>query len=216
MPTEPCLFCVQVPSKLIYRATRDGFKLEDWEARCLGKGPTMTLVQVSRSQRTEVTPALLAACGVRCSWLFTNWWSDLLVLWFFCFHLRIHQAKGSGFVFGAYSECRWPKSNRAGVRDPSGLSFLFSLTNATDKAVRFSLRNSNAPIAISTSVYFGQPASFALNFNLRASEHPRGNTAWPLDAASSYQPDDGDFTRGDDFFAGSGWFAAADIEVYEL
>jgi hypothetical protein len=37
---------VQVPTKLLYRATRDGFRRADWDARCLGKGPTMTLVKV--------------------------------------------------------------------------------------------------------------------------------------------------------------------------
>jgi len=42
-------------------------------------------------------------------------------------------------VFGAYTHCKWPENKSGGVvADPSGLSFLFSLTNATGRAVRFS------------------------------------------------------------------------------
>ena len=48
---ETCLLSVQVPSGLIYRASRDGFKFDDWLTRCAGKGPTMTLVKVSRLRR---------------------------------------------------------------------------------------------------------------------------------------------------------------------
>jgi len=49
---------LQVPSTLLYRASRDGFKYADWVPRCVGKGPTMTLVQVSRHGRHIQTSAI--------------------------------------------------------------------------------------------------------------------------------------------------------------
>jgi hypothetical protein len=38
---------LQVPSALIYRASRDGFQRKHWDTRCMGKGPSMTLIKVS-------------------------------------------------------------------------------------------------------------------------------------------------------------------------
>lgn len=35
-----------MPTKLLYRASRDGFEMSDWQKRCLGKSRTMTLVKV--------------------------------------------------------------------------------------------------------------------------------------------------------------------------
>ena len=123
-------------------------------------------------------------------------------------------------MFGAYTHCKWPKdvgSGKAPVADPSGHSFLFSLTNVTGKVVRFSLRDKNQALTLSTGVYFGYSGHpFALNCGHNGSDCGDGNRTWPLNEKSNYQPDDGDFTRGVDFFAGSQDFAAADIEVYEL
>ena len=45
---------MQVPSNLIYRATRDGFRFDDWKRCVMGKGPTMTLIKVSRLQARRI------------------------------------------------------------------------------------------------------------------------------------------------------------------
>jgi hypothetical protein len=63
--------------------------------------------------------------------------------------------KDSGFVFGGYIHCAWPAVNRT-VADPSGMSFLFSLVNATNKAARFSLQDKDRAIELTvSSVRFG-------------------------------------------------------------
>ena len=122
-------------------------------------------------------------------------------------------------MFGAYTHCSWPKEKDHGpVSDPSGQSFLFSLVNATNKAVRFSLRNKNDAIALHTllgAFFGGHGAGFVLNCNAGVADEAENQTR-PLTEHSAYQPDDGDMTRGVDFFAGSQLFAAADIEVYEI
>ena len=54
-----------MPSTLIYRATRDGFKFDDWQRCCLGKGPTMTLIKVRRLLgHNSVRASLCVACGL--------------------------------------------------------------------------------------------------------------------------------------------------------
>lgn len=39
----------QAGAQLLYRATRDGFSAADFWRCCVGKGPTLTLIKVSRS-----------------------------------------------------------------------------------------------------------------------------------------------------------------------
>ena len=122
-------------------------------------------------------------------------------------------------MFGAYTHCKWPEhTNGDVVSDPSGQSFLFSLVNATGKAVRFSLRRRNGAIGlVSVGVCFGYNGpNFVLNIKCSAFDGDRENHVHALDERSTYQPDDGDMNRDADFFAGSEYFAAADIEVYEL
>ena len=121
-------------------------------------------------------------------------------------------------MFGAYTQCKWPKSEGAVVADPSGQSFLFSLTNKSGRAARFSLRRKDEAVMLhfSSGVHFGWQTSFALLSQGKAAGDAGGNAAFALDARSSYQPDDKGVWCGDDFFAGSKDFAAADIEVYEL
>lgn len=121
-------------------------------------------------------------------------------------------------MFGAYTHCKWPKDKDSGVvADRSGHSFLFSLTNAVNKPVRFSLRKKEHAIAVSSIGFrFGfDGANFALNHGGRAADEAQGNNAWQLSQHSAYQPDDG-VACGAVFFAGSKLFAAAEVEVYEL
>lgn len=123
-------------------------------------------------------------------------------------------------MFGAYTNCSWPKNEDDGrVADLTGQSFLFSLSNAADKAVRFSLSNKNDAVGLEPGggVHFGlNGINFVLNFEGAASDDDRGNTVFPLNEFTAYQPDDKNFLCGVDFFAGSEYFAAADIEVYLL
>jgi len=173
----------------------------------------MTLVQVRRLQAHIIHCGSRVACGLL---QFSDEWTDLLA---HVFCACSHQAKESGFAFGAYSHCSWPENKDGGrVADLTGQSFLFSLTNAADQAVRFSLSNKNDAIGLESSggVHFGlNGINFVLNFDGAASDSDRGNTVFPLDEFSAYQPDDKDFLCGVDFFAGSEYFTAADIEVYE-
>ena len=136
-----------------------------------------------------------------------------------CFYLCLCKAKESGFLFGAYTHCSWPENEDGDrVADLTGQSFLFSLTNGPRRPVRFSLHTKDAAIAVfGVGVSFGYPGcNFMLNCQRAASDDDRGNTAWLLDERRTYQPDDGDFTRDAKFFAGSQYFAASDIEVFEL
>jgi len=112
--------------------------------------------------------------------------------------------KDNGFVFGAYTHCKWsaPKAAYDPVTDPSGQSFLFSLVNATGKAVRFSLRDKDGAIQLGGSnVSFGvynkdakgrvrvRP-NFELMYCGREADQPTGNFAHANDAHSSYRLDD--------------------------
>lgn len=120
-------------------------------------------------------------------------------------------------MFGAYTHCIWANGDR-GVADPSGKSFLFSLVNDVGRAVRFPLRNNKVAVALPSGggVHFGlNGTNFALNFQGAATDDDRGNTAGSLSKNSSYLPDR-TIVCGIDVFAGSEFFAAADIEVFEF
>ena len=121
-------------------------------------------------------------------------------------------------MFGAYTQCPWPSGKSGGVPDPSGRSFVFSLVNATGQAARFSLRDRDGAVAVlAHGVLFGSSgSSLILNFSGRPADQAEGNLACPIDADGAYQADAGQSERDDTFLAGSQWFAAADIEVYEL
>ena len=126
-------------------------------------------------------------------------------------------------MFGAYTHCSWPKDVGTGpVADPSGRSFLFSLVNETDKPVRFSLRDKDGAIAVSShGVQFGvNGMNFLLYHNGAAADcggYDSGNYAIKIsEGVNSYQPDDRNFEWHTNFLAGEMGFAAADIEVYEL
>ena len=138
------------------------------------------------------------------------------------------QVAGNGFVFGAYTHCAWTILVSAIVADPSGRSFLFSLVNATGKAVRFSLRHQDSAVQLAgRCLSFGsyvEDANGAVlarpNFTLmhagRAVDRAQGNFARAIDALSSYQHHDGIDDYSDSFLAGREYFAAAEIEVYQL
>ena len=134
---------------------------------------------------------------------------------------------GTGYIFGAYLACAWPAAgNCKVVSDPSGLSFLFSLVNRENKAVRFTLRDKNRALHVLTNgVRFGgckqegdQQASWP-NFVLMRSGRPandgQGNTANDTEEGNcAFQLT---ATECDEaFLAGSQRFAAEEIEVYQL
>ena len=135
------------------------------------------------------------------------------------------QVKGNGFIFGAYTHCAWPAANGI-VGDPTGRSFLFSLVNKADKAVRFSLRDKNRAMQLSRStVCFGSDQvedgkttgvpNFILMFK-RAADQKNANAANDSKRdGTPYQPDDGR-VRDETFLAGQQYFAAEEIEVFQL
>ena len=132
---------------------------------------------------------------------------------------------GNNFVFGAYTHCSWPAVNRT-VADPAGKSFLFSLVNASGNAVRFSLWATERAIRLNDRICFGADKlkgadgatggpNFMLMFKGRAADEQNGNCANVIDDTKAYQSDDGtvcDHT----FLAGQKYFAAEEIEVYQL
>jgi hypothetical protein len=129
----------------------------------------------------------------------------------------------SGFVFGAYTHCSWPADGTAA--DPTGKSFLFSLVNASGNAVRFSLRVKDRAIQLAGGIGFGGDkfeggkatgySNFILMFKGQAADEKDANTVNPLTAEKAYQPDDGQ-VRDKAFLAGQKYFAAAEIEVFQL
>jgi len=130
---------------------------------------------------------------------------------------------GNNFVFGAYTHCSWPSAVST-VADPTGKSFLFSLVNANNKAVRFSLVDKDRAIQLLDWVSFGAAKwegdkvtgypNFALMLK-GAADQMGANCANPLAADKAYQPDDGQ-ERDETFLAGQEDFEAAEIEVFQL
>ena len=131
---------------------------------------------------------------------------------------------GNNFVFGAYSHCSWPAVNRT-VADPTGKSFLFSLVNASGQSVRFSLRVKDRAIDLAECVSFGaekyeggKTTGYAnvLLMHTGAADQKGANCAnHPKNHSAPYQTDDG--TVCDiNFLAGQQYFAAAEIEVFQL
>lgn len=98
------------------------------------KGPTLTLIQVSRNNIIHVIRDTwhIQSMSARCS-----------------FVLLFQQVKGTGYVFGAYIAVSWPKKpdqDRITVGDASGKSFLFSLTNQYNRPFRLFLKDKDRAI----------------------------------------------------------------------
>ena len=134
------------------------------------------------------------------------------------------QVKGNGYIFGAYTHCKWPAVN-AVVADPTGKSFLFSLVNGSGKAVRFSLKDKDRAIQLADSVHFGAAKweggkvtalpNFLLMYLGRAANQHGNAACHPENNNTPYQPDDG-AACDQTFLAGEQYFTAAEIEVYQL
>ena len=133
---------------------------------------------------------------------------------------------GNNYIFGAYTHCSWPAADGI-VADPTGKSFLFSLASASSKAVRFSLREKGRALQLtSTRVRFGASngsghgqsgwPNFILMHDGRAADENRGNCANDVDGGAAYQPDNAAFACDIAFLAGLEYFAAAEIEVFQL
>lgn len=183
-----------LPTTLLYKATRDGFMAADF-FRCVAeKGATLTLVKAART----------------------------------------------GYVFGAYTAVEWPKPSDedVNVADPSGRSFLFSLSNKYQRPFRLSLVDSTRAICSpadedGTGPDFGgsdtegpdlkfpnfvlmnngQPADAAKG---NCCNTPRDDKAYQLDAWTAENPEPAEFKLDDTTFAGAAFFAAAEIEVYQM
>src|SRR5689334_16817588 len=96
--------------RMLYKASRDGFRPADFYRCCAEKGATLTLIQAGRT----------------------------------------------GNVFGAYTAVAWPKQSARGspslnVADPSGMSFMFSLTNEYDRPFRLSLADRTCAMRASSA-----------------------------------------------------------------
>lgn len=127
-------------------------------------------------------------------------------------------------MFGAYTHCSWPTGNGV-VADSTGKSFLFSLVNKADKAVRFSLRDKDRAIHVGSdglkfgaANFEGAKATGSPNFVLmrnREADEPGANAANSVKGAS-YQPDDAALVCDSTFLARQIHFSAAEIEVYQL
>ena len=131
--------------------------------------------------------------------------------------------QGSGFVFGAYTHCAWPAAARGVVADPSGRSFLFSLSNKDNHPLRFSLKDKGRAIHVTgNSVMFGKDkgqSSVFCNlclFHGLAANADKGNFVFDLDNPLSAYQADGGAPVAHNFVAGDVYFAAAEIEVFQL
>jgi hypothetical protein len=228
--------------RLLYKASRDGFALKDFTDLCSEKGATLTLIKV-RSYRACWTHfglwddfdrfglARLAVAQFRSSVLFS-----LSISILFSFH---SQAAKSGYIFGAFTAVSWPKPIEAYqvLADPSGSSFLFSLTNKYQRPFRMSLKDKSRSISLDNSngPRFGSDEKDAagkwikfcnlmLMFDGRDARQESGCYANPHDDATcAYQLDPwkagqepAGFQLDETTFAGSHFFAAAEIEVYSL
>ena len=137
------------------------------------------------------------------------------------------QVAGTGNIFGAYLACAWPAvGDEKTVSDPSGRSFLFSLVNKDNKPVRFTLRDKNRALEVSSDgIRFGgrnmegdKQVSWP-NFALMRSGHPashgEGNVATDTQKGQcAFQPE-GAAMCDSAFLAGSQEFGAG-IEVHQL
>ena len=136
---------------------------------------------------------------------------------------------GTGYIFGAYLACAWPaaEDNKV-IPDPSARSFLFSLVNKDNKPVRFTLRDKDRALLVlnSSGICFGGAKmegdkavslpNLLLMRDGRPADDSQGN--WAIDSArynSAFQPEDGTVCD-QTFLAGSQYFGAEEIEVYQL
>ena len=142
-----------------------------------------------------------------------------------CAAVSAAQVKGNDYVFGAYTHCAWPAAKGV-VADPTGKSFIFSLVNNTGRAARFSLRDKDRAIRLSDYILFGSQkfengkVTASANFMLliQGAADVTSNIAYSKEDnlhAAPYQPDDG-AVYNPDLFAGEQYFAAAEMEVYQL
>jgi hypothetical protein len=106
------------PTRLLYRASRDGFLAKDWQSRCVERGPTLTLV---RSAGGCVFGAFTAVSWPSPSGLGGGGGGE------------DEDAPGAAAA-GRAGEAHWSSK-----RDVSRLSFLFSLKNSKQRALRFKL-----------------------------------------------------------------------------
>lgn len=133
---------------------------------------------------------------------------------------------GTGYLFGAYFACAWPAAS-AKVGDPSGRSFLFSLVNKQKKAVQYTLHDKRNALQVATDgICFGATNSEdkrspnvllmfmqygatdlignCTNYTANCAFQPKGTMALQMAASEGT------------FLAGSQYFAAEEIEVYQL
>jgi hypothetical protein len=79
------------PSRLLYRATRDGFKPNDWQEKCVNQGPTLTIVK-AKSGNIFGQFSMIKSDSLRCSVccvLFAHHVVFLVVFsWFVCVRVR--------------------------------------------------------------------------------------------------------------------------------
>lgn len=146
--------------------------------------------------------------------------------------LTIVKVAGTGYVFGAYTAISWrqPTAVKIPLPDPSGSSFLFSLTNAYGRPFRMSLADTSRAISVGGGhgPCFGSRekrrrcnlmlmgrglASNAVNGNA-SSQHNLAESAYHLDPWVGDAPRG--FTLNYSTLAGTEYFVAEEIEVYAL
>ena len=146
-----------------------------------------------------------------------------------CVHARVSlQVADTGYVFGAYVACAWSAIGDHPVPDPSGRSFLFSLVNKENKAVKLTLHDKDHVLQVTAdkSIRFGgikmeggkqvSWSNFILMFNGRPANDAHGNVANDTVIANcAFQPM-GVTICDDTYLAGSDYFAAEETEVYQL
>jgi hypothetical protein len=155
--------------------------------------------------------------------------------------VTFRQAAGTGYVFGAYTAVDWPNRPARGtpavnVSDPSGSSFLFSLTNKYDRPFRMSLIDCECALCVHPTAgpMFGADVKDAvgklvnccnlyLMLHGKAANESRGNwSSNHSDGENAYQLDEWagappiDFNPNWYTLAGQRVFAAAEIEVYSM
>jgi hypothetical protein len=220
------LVCViQERASLLYNGSRDGWTADDFFRCCSNKGPTLTLIEVSRvrtrhirahsSRITLIVPSFMCCDGL--------------------------QAAGTGFVLGAYTAVSYPSRPALGadaenVEDEFGLSFLFSLSNADGCPFRLSLFDRKCAIRVTSTggpIFGGlvqdadhrvlQFPNLELMHNGESANSTRGNTTNDHSAKeSAYRLDTGygplpkEFKLDFHTLAGQEYFAAENIACYSL